>query len=152
MYAVIRIKGRVDVKKEIEDTLGMLRLHRVNHCVLVPESPEYLGMLRKLKDMVTWGEIDQKTAVKLFEERGMLTGEKKLDEKMLKKMTKYDSFDKFVKDLMKGKVKLKDFPEIKPVFRLNPPRKGFKSTRRSYPKGDLGNRKDKINELLERMV
>jgi large subunit ribosomal protein L30 len=152
LLAVVRIAGRVNITKELEDTLEMLRLHRVNHCVLVPETPEYLGMVRKVKDYVTWGKVDEKTAVKLFEERGMLTGRRKLDEKRLKKLTDYTSFDKFFKDLNKGKIKIKDFPEIKPVFRLSPPRKGFKNTRIPYPKGDLGNRKDKINELLERMV
>ncbi|MBD3155076.1 MAG: 50S ribosomal protein L30 [Candidatus Aenigmarchaeota archaeon] len=152
MLAVIRISGRVNIKGELEDTLGMLRLHRINHCVLVPETPECLGMVRKVKDYVTWGEIDEKTAVKLFENRGMLTGRRKLDKKTLKKITDYDSFDKFVKDLMKNKIKIKDFPEIKPVFRLNPARKGLKNTRIPHPKGDLGNRKDKINGLLERMM
>jgi len=152
LLAVVRIRGRVNVRKEVVDTLVMLRLHRINHCVLVPETPVYVGMLWKAKDWITWGKIDKKTVVKMFETRGMLTGRRKLDEKMLKKLTKYDSFDKFTDDLMKGKVKLKEYPEIKPVFRLSPPRKGYKSTRLPYPKGDLGNRKEKINELLERMM
>ncbi|MBL7169704.1 MAG: 50S ribosomal protein L30, partial [Candidatus Aenigmarchaeota archaeon] len=121
-------------------------------CVLVPEKPEFLGMLQKAKDWITWGKVDKETVVKLFESRGMLTGRRKLDEKMLKKLTKYDSFGKFADDLMKGKVKLKDYPEIKPVFRLNPPKHGYKATRLPYPRGDLGNRKEKINELLERMI
>ena len=72
MLAVIRVRGSVNVRKEIGDTLKMLRLHRVNHCVLVPEKPEYLGMLRKSSGWVTWGNIDKKTIVKLFQERGML--------------------------------------------------------------------------------
>ena len=152
LFAVVRIRGRVNVRTEIKDTLGMLRLNRINHCVLVPEKPEFLGMLQKAKDWITWGKVDKETVVKLFESRGMLTGRRKLDEKMLKKLTKYDSFGKFADDLMKGKVKLKDYPEIKPVFRLNPPKHGYKATRLPYPRGDLGNRKEKINELLESMM
>ena len=152
MLAVVRIRGKVNVRGEIEDTLKMLRLNRVNHCVLVPETSGYIGMLRKASGWVTWGNIDEKTAIKLFQERGMLTGNRKLDDKNLKKATKYDNIDKFVKDLFKGKAKFKDYPELKSVFRLNPPRKGYKSIRLTYPKGDLGDRKEKMNELRERMV
>ena len=35
---------------------------------------------------------------------------------------------------------------------LSCPRKGFKATKMIYPKGDLGYRGDKINELIERML
>ncbi|NPE31458.1 50S ribosomal protein L30, partial [Methanococcoides sp. SA1] len=33
MFAVVRVRGPVNVSGKIEDTLGMLRLHKVNHCV-----------------------------------------------------------------------------------------------------------------------
>lgn len=45
----------------------------------------------------------------------------------------------------KRKTKIKNF------FRLHPPRRGIKS-KLHFPKGVLGNHKDKINELLERML
>ena len=120
MYAVIRIRGSVGVKKEINDTLDMLKLKSVNNCVVLPETDVYLGMLKKSKDYITWGKIDKKTFTKLLEKR--------------------------------SNVKEEDFEKEKPVFRLNPPRGGFKSTRLPYPKGDLGNRKEEINKLLERMI
>jgi len=152
LLAVIRIRGRVNIRKKVEDTLGMLRLHRINHCVLIPETKEYLGMLQKSRNWITWGKIEKETVVELFKKRGTVAGGKKLDENNMKKVTKYDVLDSFVDDLMKDKVKFKDIPELKPVFRLKPPRKGYKATRLPYPKGDLGNRKEKINELLERMM
>ncbi len=152
MLAVIRIRGSVKVRKEVKDTLAMLRLKRVNHCVIIPETPEYLGMLKKAKDRITWGKIDKKTLAELLRKRGKLIGNKKLDEKTLKDITGFESFEEFSDALIKGKVKLKDYKKIKPVFRLNPPRHGFKSIRLNYPKGDLGNRGEKINELLGRMI
>ena len=52
---------------------------------------------------------------------------------------------------MEGK-NLKD-SEIKPVFRLIPAKGGFKfSIKDNYPRGEIGYRGDKINELLERMI
>jgi len=41
--------------------------------------------------------------------------------------------------------------KLKPFFRLHPPRKGIKS-KVHYPKGVLGNNKEKINELVKRML
>ena len=152
MYAVIRLRGSVKVRREILDTLKMLRLHRVNHCVLVPKTPDFEGMLRKVKDYVTYGEIKKDTLVKLLKERGRLVGNKRLDEKSLKKITGFDNFDDFADALLKGKIKLKDFENIKPVFRLSPPKGGFKSKKHHYPKGDLGYRGEAINELIERML
>ena len=146
MYAVVRIRGSVGTRKDLEDTLKMLRLKSVNHCVVVPETKQYLGMLKKAKDFITWGKIDKKILSSLLEKRG------KIDKKSLKEITKFDSFDEFADALIKDKVKLKDFKKIKPIFRLNPPRHGYKATRLPYPKGSLGDRKDKINELLERMI
>lgn len=36
--------------------------------------------------------------------------------------------------------------------KLKPPKGGFKSIKEMYPKGDLGYRGEKINELLKRMI
>ena len=58
MYAVVQVRGVVNTNHEIKDTLKMLRLHHVNHCVLVPDTPAYLGMIRKVKDFVAYGEVD----------------------------------------------------------------------------------------------
>ncbi len=152
MYAVIRLRGSVKVRREILDTLKMLRLHRVNHCVLVPETKDFKGMLAKVKDYVTYGEINKETLVELLKKRGKLVGNKKLTEEKLKEITGYESFESFADALLSGKVKLKDFEQIKPVFRLNSPRKGLKSKKLHWPKGDLGYRGEAINELIARML
>ena len=152
MLAVIRVRGRTGIRKEIEDTLQMLRLKRINHCVLVPETPEYLGMLKKAKDFITWGRINKETLVKLLKKRLKMLGDRNVDEESLKEITDFESFEDFADALMKGKVKLKDFKKLKPIFRLNPPRHGYKAIRLPYPKGDLGDRGEKINELIERML
>jgi large subunit ribosomal protein L30 len=38
------------------------------------------------------------------------------------------------------------------IVKLSPPRGGFKSLKKSYPKGDLGYRGSAINELIKRMM
>jgi large subunit ribosomal protein L30 len=152
MLAVVRIRGTVNRFVEIEDTMDMLRLYKVNNCVLIPETNEYLGMVKKAKDFITWGKIDKATLSKLLEKRCKILGDKSLSLEELKEITDFDDFNSFADALIEGKAKLKDYKRIKPVFRLNPPKKGFRNTRISFPKGDLGNRNEKINELLERMI
>jgi large subunit ribosomal protein L30 len=152
MFAVIRIRGTVNRFVEIEDTMNMLRLSKVNNCVLVPEKKEYLGMVKKAKDFITWGTIDKTTLSKLLEKRCKILGDKNLNLEELKEITDFDDFDSFADALINGKANLKDYKRIKPVFRLSPPKKGFRSTRMPFPKGDLGNRNEKINELVERMM
>lgn len=152
MFAVVRILGKAGMSKDIEDTLKMLRLSAAHNCVILPNTASYKGMLEKVKDVATYGEISKEVLAAMLKKRGRLVGDKRIDEAALKKITNHDNFEKFAEGLIAGKIKLKDFEEIYPVFRLTPPSKGFKSTKQHYPKGDLGYRGEKINELLERMV
>jgi len=42
---------------------------------------------------------------------------------------------------------------VKPIFRLNPPKKGYEGIKRSFVnKGALGYRGKEINKLIERMI
>jgi len=142
MYAVIRVRGLVNTPKEIEDTLRMLRLTRVNHCVLVPKTKTYEGMLEKAKRCITWGEIDKETLAMLVEKRGRLKGDKRLNPEEAKSIA-----ERIYKEQT-----TKNIENLKQVFRLSPPSKGYKSVKLPYPKGDLGYRGEKINSLLRRMI
>jgi ribosomal protein L30/L7E len=70
MIAVIRIKGQVGLDKDIVETLNRLRIRRKYAC-RVFEKPNAieLGMIRKVKDFVAFGEIDDETYKKLVEKR-----------------------------------------------------------------------------------
>jgi len=67
--ALIRIRGLVDIKHEIRDTLDMLGLYRRNYCVVVENTPSNLGMVAKAKDYITYGEIDDETLKALHAKR-----------------------------------------------------------------------------------
>jgi len=109
-YAVIRIRGRVDVRKKLEDTMKMLNLDRIYRMIIVDDKK--IPMIKKVKDFVTWGEVS----------------------------------DDFINKLKSKRKEIK-----KNVFALNPPRKGLKSSKLPFPKGSLGYRKEKIQDLIERM-
>jgi large subunit ribosomal protein L30 len=153
VYAVIRVRGTVNVKPDIKRTMQLLRLSRANHCVLLEENTVNRGMLQIVKDYTTWGEINKETLAKLLSARGKLIGDKPLTEEYLKKAAPYHSFEKLSEAIVENKVKYKDIPQVKPLFRLNPPKKGHRTVKRSFVnKGSLGYRKDKINALIERML
>ena len=151
--AVVRIRGIVNVRKEIEDTLRMLNLQRNCHATLIDDRPSFLGMLRKAQNIITWGEVSKETISLLLKKRGRTIGDKPLTDEYAKKIG-YESLDDLADAIYNLKVMLKDLPGVKPVFRLHPPRKGFKgSIKKSYRAGgEAGYRGEAINDLIRRMV
>ena len=119
----------------------MLKLTRKNHCVVIENTPSSLGMIKKIKDYITWGEISEETLKELFEKRGEAYNGPEKDAR-----GKIDYNRKFVTFNKKN---------YKKTFRLNPPRKGFGRKGIKVPfkvGGTLGDRKEKINDLIKRML
>ena len=113
MKAIIRITGEVGLRKDIIETLNRLRLRKKYSCIIIEKpNKEQLGMIKKVRDFVAYGDVEEKIYKKLVEKR---------------------------------RTKIKNF------FRLHPPRGGIK-TKIHFPKGALGDHKEKINELIERML
>jgi large subunit ribosomal protein L30 len=152
MFAVIRVRGEVGVKKGIADTMDMMRLNRINHAVLIDENPSNNGMLIKAKDYITWGEIDQESLTQIITSRGRLVGDEKVTDEYIKDNTDYSSIEEFSKAILDGEVKLGD-ANIKPVFRLHPPRKGYEHTKTAFREGgSLGYREENIKDLIKKMI
>jgi large subunit ribosomal protein L30 len=149
----VRIRGLSDISQEVKDTLGMLRLTRNCHATLLDNRPAYNGMLRKTKDCLTWGEVSQENVALLLKKRGKLVGDKNLTDEYAKELG-YNSLDDLAEAIFKVDVEFSSLPEVKPLFRLRPPKKGFKGkVKKSYASGgELGYRGDAINDLLKRMV
>ena len=151
MIAAIRIRGTTGVKADVASTMKMLRLNRINHAVIFDENPSYKGMLQKAKDYITWGEIKEDTLAKVISKRGRLPGGDKLTEEYLKENTSHKTIEDLTKAIFKGE-KLED-NGIKPVFRLHPPRKGYKNTKKAYNEdGSLGYRGQNMEELIKKML
>jgi len=151
--AAIRIRGIVNVNPDIKKTLQLLNLTRANHCVILEDNPSTKGMLQVAKDYLTWGEIEKDVLSKLITSRGKIEGDKELTDNYLKSSTSYDSVDKLSQAIIDNKIKYKDIPNVKPIFRLNPPKKGYEGIKRSFTnKGALGYRGKEINKLIQRMI
>ncbi len=140
MIAIIRISGIINVDWDVAETLDRLRLRRKYACVVVREKPEIKGMLKKIENFVAYGKIDKATFIELIKKRGQALQKGKIDA------------ESTATGFLEGKTekKLSELG-IKDFFRLHPPRGGIKS-KVHYPKGILGNNKEKINDLIMRML
>lgn len=131
LVAVVRIRGRVNVRSDITETLKRLHLPRVSNCAIIKQTPSLHGMIHKVENYVAYGEIDEPTLTKMLA-------------KYAPSLT--------ANDVMAGKYDAKVFMEMMP-FRLHPPRKGYKSTKLSIKNGgNLGYNGAEINKLVVRMI
>jgi len=153
VFAAVRVRGTVNVKPNIKRTLQLLNLTRVNHCVLLEENASIKGMLQIAKDYITWGEIEKAILSELIDSRGKLEGDKDLTEDYIKSATSYNNLEKLSQAIIDNKFKYKDIPNVKPIFRLSPPKNGYEGIKRSFVnRGAIGYRRKEINKLLERMI
>ena len=152
-YAVIRVRGQPDVSYDIEYTMGLLGVNRVNHCAIVPENASTKGMLQKVKDYTTYGEINAETLAQLIRVRGWLSGDRMITDDYLAENSDFKTVDELAKAIIENDYRMKDIEAAKPVFRLHPPVKGYEGNKRSYKNGGaLGYRGEAINDLIARML
>ena len=152
--AIIRIRGKTGIRKEIKTTLNLLRLYNKHHLVLVDKTPVNIGKLKRIKDYVTWGEITQDTLKELLKQRARLPGNKPLTEQYLKEKSSL-SIDELSQKLTHSQIHLRQIPGLKPFFRLKPPRGGFEKQGIKLPysmHGSLGYRGENINILIKKML
>jgi large subunit ribosomal protein L30 len=131
LIAAVRIRGSVNVRSDILETLDRLHLGRPNNCALIKMSPSFMGMINKCTGYIAYGEIE---------------------EDILKQIVDKHELKADPKELLAGKVDMKLLAESFPI-RLHPPRKGYRSTKLGFKQGgNLGYMGPAINGLIKRMV
>ncbi len=139
MKAVIRISGLVEIDRTVEETLSRMRLRRKYTLVLLPATSTTNQLLKHVRNFVAYGDIDEVTLAALLQKRGQPIDKKK-------------KIDLSEAAAQLGKKTLEDLG-IKPFFRLHPPRGGIDARLHfGVRKGVLGDNKEKINELIRRML
>lgn len=141
MKAVMRIVGSVKIAGRVQETLYRMRLRRKYTLVLLPATPETKHLLGSVRNFVAYGDIDADTLSLLLQKRGQpLDTKKKTD------------FAQAVEQLVGEKKSLVELG-FKPFFRLHPPRGGIDARLHfGVRKGVLGDSKEKINDLIRRML
>jgi large subunit ribosomal protein L30 len=150
---VIKVRGTISAQREARETLELLRLPKTNNAILIDNRPSYMGMLYRVQNYVTWGEVSKETVALMLKERGRLAGGKKLTDEAVEKLG-YKSIDALAEAIANCKVEFQKLPNVQPIFKLHPPSKGFKGkTKKSYAAGgEAGYRGEKISELIKRMA
>jgi large subunit ribosomal protein L30 len=150
---VVRMRGTVNVPYWALSTLKNLYLTKKFSATLVPETTNYLGMLRKINQWVAWSKADSDIIKTLIEKRGKKKISGLESEKEEKTKSVYKGIDELVNVIANDKIKLSEQNKIKPWFSLNPPKGGFKrSTKKQFSDGGiLGNNKELL-EIVKRMV
>jgi large subunit ribosomal protein L30 len=134
LMAVIRVRGRVRTRKDINETLRRLNLGHVNNLVLINPTPSVAGMIKKCNSYITYGEIDKKV----------------LQEVLDKKLGKVSESD--ASGLFECKKKAEEVG-IKMPIKMKPPKHGYEWTKLMYKQGGaLGDRGEEINAIIKRML
>lgn len=152
VYLVVRMKGTVNIPNWAELTLENLHLHKKFRATLIPENEQTLGMLRKIKEIVSWTSVDENFIKDFIEKHGRISSSNKLSNLNEENMKRYD-LNKIVSDITKNDIYLSSVEGIKPWFALNPPKGGFKKkSKLSYSQnGILGENKE-LMDLVKRMM
>ena len=144
------------VPEDYENTLKSLRLVRRFNAILMERNENLLGMLRKSKDYITWGELGVREIAMLLKERGELQGGTPVTDKYVKEVFGKQTVDGLVEALTVGEIPLTSLWQrgIRPVFRLRPPSGGFMyNIKRPFGShGELGYRGVNMTHLVARMV
>ena len=153
MQAIVQLRGEVNMNYEVEDTLSMLNLHRVNHCALVPEHETFRGMITKVNDHVAYGEPSQDVIETLIRTRAEpAEGSDEIDDEWLSENTEYDSVEALAEALVTEETTLRE-QGLTPVLRLHPPRGGHNGIKHPTKEGgQLGKHTtEEIDDLLTAM-
>ncbi len=139
-FAVLKVRSAIQAGPEVKGTLKRLRLIKKMSLAVFKATPELRGLLTVVKDYTTFGEISEEFLGEIIKKRG----------KEFKART-HDSRGKlnYQNHIVFNKQK------YKPIFHLNPPIGGFerKGIKKTFVQGGvLGDRKEKIQKLIERML
>jgi large subunit ribosomal protein L30 len=158
LLLAVRIRGTVGDNPRTELAMKSLGMEGKFNARLVPGSPEMLGMLRRAKDLVTWGELEHETLEMILSKRAEKSGPRphKLDQEFARLHFEIQDLGDLAKQILAGEFQLQRLwrAGVKPTIRLHPPKGGFrKSTKRPYKSsGELGYRGREINRLARRMI
>lgn len=154
-WAVVRVRGGIHAEVSLKETMRHLHLTRQNHVVLLPEREELLGMIHKVQGYVTWGPVNPATVEALLRARAFTEDGQKLDASKVPASSGAKDL-KGLSELVAKQGSL-GVPGIKPLFRLHPPKGGWRSTKKPYTLGGaLGFRapgtKVDMDSLLTKMI
>jgi len=158
---VMRIRGINKVAPKVKKVLQLLRLRQINNATFVKLNKATLNMLRIAQPYITYGYPSLKTIRSLLYKRGFVKhGGRRIpitDNFVIERKLRHGYNVQCVEDMVYqlytvGRV-FKQVNNFLWPFKLNTPTGGWRKKNNHYVDGgDFGNREDKINELIGRMI
>ncbi|XP_014294938.1 60S ribosomal protein L7 [Microplitis mediator] len=157
---VIRIRGVNQIAPKPRKILQLLRLKQINNAVFIRLNKATINMLRIVEPYITWGYPNLKSVRELIYKRGFAKIDRQRipitsNEIIEKKLGRSDIIcvEDLIHEIFTVGAKFKYASNFLWPFKLNTPTGGWRKKTNHYVEGgDFGNREDKINELLRRMV
>jgi len=117
---IVRLRGTFGVPSYIERTLQSLRLRNRYNATFARNSPSMIGMLRQVKDYVTWGDLAPTEIAKLLKERGQVNGGRPVTDRFATELFSKENIDSLAEALVTGEIDLHSLWEkgLNPIFRL----------------------------------
>ncbi|XP_059617667.1 large ribosomal subunit protein uL30 [Phlebotomus argentipes] len=157
---VVRIRGINKVAPKVRKVLQLFRLRQINNGVFVKLNKATINMLRICEPYIAWGYPNLKSIRDLIYKRGFLKikgqripiTDNLLIERKLKKRN-MQCVEDVVHEIYTVGPHFKHATNFLWPFKLNTPNGGWRKKNNHYVEGgDFGNREDKINALLKRMI
>ena len=176
------MKGTVNVPYWARITLESLSLNKRFRATIIPENAQTLGMLRKIKEYVSWTSVDTEFIREFIEKRGRSSASKLLsradtadsataadtarapatqdnpkgqinDNNSENKGSQNADLGKIVSIISQNELYLSKISGIKPWFALNPPKGGFKrKSKRSYSQAGILGENKELVSIVKRMM
>ena len=157
---VMRIRGINQVAPKVKKVLQLFRLRQINNGVFIKLNKATINMLRICEPYVAWGTPNLKSVKELVYKRGFakvngnrtpLTSNEIVEENL----GKYGLIcvEDLIHEILTVGPNFKYASNFLWPFKLNTPTGGWRKKVNHFVEGgDFGNREDKINELLRKMV
>jgi len=157
---VLRIRGINQLAPKVRKVLQLFRLRQINNAVFVRLNKATLNMLRICEPYITWGYPNLKTVREIIYKRGFAKVNNQripitsntIVEKQLKR-SNIICVEDLVHEVFTVGSRFKYATNFLWPFKLNTPTGGWRKKTTHYVEGgDFGNREDKINRLVRKMI
>ncbi|GAB0086231.1 60S ribosomal protein L7 [Sergentomyia squamirostris] len=158
---VVRIRGINKVAPKVRKVLQLFRLRQINNGVFVKLNKATINMLRICEPYIAWGYPNLKSVRDLIYKRGFLKikgqripiTDNILIQRKLKVRCNLQCVEDLVHEIYTTGANFKYATNFLWPFKLNTPNGGWRKKNNHYVEGgDFGNREDKINALLKKMI
>jgi len=157
---VMRIRGINQIHPRVRKILQLFRLRQINNGVFMKINKATLNMLKIVDPYIAWGYPNMKSIHDLIYKRGYVKINKRripiTDNKLIEQgLGKFDiiCIEDLIHQIASVGPHFKEASNYLWPFKLNTPFGGWRKKTQHYVEGgDFGNRENKINPLLRRMV